>query len=211
MDFEKLSQQNIDELAENELANNFEREELIEKQFEKPVKLYRGMRALGVEEFDPMFNIKHRDKNEGPVIFATPDKAFASMFLVPEADDSWSIKGRFGNVYYMVIADRERYKKFDKGGSIYEIEDLDDFYCDKNKGMGDCEWVSKKIVKSSKEQRYSSAIEAMIKNGVRVYFVDNETFIKIKNSQDHGLNILQSMQSENQKQNRNIRELIDNE
>jgi hypothetical protein len=196
MNFEKNTQKDIDRASEEELVDVFEREELLEKQFEKPDKLFRGTRKQGIEEFDPKNNKKFRDKNEGPVVFATPDKAFASMFLVPEADDSWTIKGRLNGNWYTVIADREMYEQLDKGGSIYEIDDLDDFYCDEQKGMGKCEWVNKEKIKPAKEEQFDSALDAMLRAGVQVYFVDKDTFLKIKNSDDYGMSILRKIKSE---------------
>lgn len=196
MDFEKLSQKNIDRLGDEELADKFEMEDLTEKQFEKPKVLYRGLREKNIQESSPSFNTKIRDKNEGQVVFVTPDKAFAMMFLVPEADDSWTIKGRINGQYYTVIADKEIYKKLDKGGSVYEIRNLDDFYCDKNKGMGECEWISRKSVEHASEEQFDSALKAMIDSGVKVYFVDKETFVKIKNADDHGISILSKLQPE---------------
>ncbi|XLQ19753.1 MAG: hypothetical protein ACKUBY_04130 [Candidatus Moraniibacteriota bacterium] len=211
MNFENLKQNKIDRLADEELADNFEHEKIIEKQFEKPQKLYRGMSKKNIQEFDPSLNKKYRDGNEGSVIFATPDKAFASMFLVPEMNDGWTNKGKFGDVYYIVIGSEEHFRKFDNGGSIYEIDNFDDFYCDEKKGMGDCEWVSRDSVKPSSEELVESALDTMIENGVQVYFVDKEVFIKIHDSSDHGLTVLQNMQSENQKQGKNIKKLTDND
>jgi hypothetical protein len=44
----------------------------------------------------------------------------------------------------------------------------------------------------------------MIDNGVQVYFVGKQTFQKIRQAEDHGFSILQTIQSENQKLNKNV-------
>lgn len=183
----------------------------VENRQEKPQKLYRGTQKRNISQFDPHETKKYRDKNEGQVIFSTPDKAFATMFLVPEADDRWTTKGRFNGVWYTVIANEKIYRKLDEGGSVYEITDLDDCYCDQEKGMGECEWVSKDIVVPSSEEQYDSGLDVMIENGVQVYFVDNETFIAVKCAKDSGLSILQGIESENQKRNQNVKTLEDDD
>ena len=161
----------------------------------KPKTLYVAAQTKGIKELVPIKG-NYRDKNEGAVIFATPDKALASIFLIKNHNDSWTNLGYFGGILYVVIKmDRDEFLKKDRGGSIYEVSS-DDFDYKVDLGMGDKEWTSSKPVKPLKETFYTSALDTMIENGVNVYFVDKETFENIKNSEDHGRGILGSLVSE---------------
>lgn len=163
---------------------------------EKPQVLYHASPYRDIEEFEPRAH-SVRDPEEGPVVFATPSEVYASMFLV-RTDDRWSEKGRFNSIYYTVINDRQRFEEMDKGGSIY-VFPSDTFETDENKSMGSTEWTSKEPVKPLRKKDYDSGLEAMLEHGVQVYFVDTETWLKIKDSDDHGFSILLKQQSENQK------------
>lgn len=169
----------------------------------KPQILYHGTNKRDVKEFAPD-NKRIRNKQEGMVLFATPHKAFATMYLGPRPDDTWSNKGRFNDVYYIVIEDEERFRKEDNGGTIFTFSS-DTFTCDKNKGMGFSEWISKEQVIPIASEHFDSALNTMIDNEVQVYFVNQEKFKKIKTAKDHGVSILRKLQSENQKNNRNIK------
>lgn len=85
----------------------------------------------------------------------------------------------------------------------------DTFEYDPHKGMGDKEWTSRKSVKPLSEVRYASALDAMIENGVQVYFVDKKTFEDVGSSDNHGYTILTGLTSENERNNRNVRSLKD--
>lgn len=163
--------------------------------------LYHASQNPDIDVLEPRAE-SVRDPNEGPVIFATPNLPYATVFLI-NSDDSWTSKGRFGGTFYTVISDKNRFLEADKGGTIYTLPN-DTFYCDPEKGMGRNEWVSKEAVKPIEKKHYKSGIEAMIDASVQIYFVDKQTFQRIRHAKDHGLAILQSIQSENQKQNKNV-------
>ena len=167
----------------------------------KPKYLFHASQKSDIDLLEPRAG-SVRDPNEGPVVFATPSLPYATMFLV-NSDDSWTVKGRINKVFYTVISDKQRFLQADKGGTIYTLPSQT-FYCDPEKGMGWNEWVSKEPVKPIKRQHYQSGLQAMIDSGVQVYFVDKQTFQEIKKSQDHGFSILQSIQSENQRLNKNV-------
>ncbi|MBU1179453.1 hypothetical protein KJ885_00745 [Patescibacteria group bacterium] len=171
---------------------------------EKPKGLYHASSNKEVTEFEPRAE-SYRDPEEGPVVFATPDKAFASMFIVP-TDGSWVEIVTFDNVNCIAVADEERFKKLDKGGSIYSLPN-DQFECDINKSKNECEWTSRDTVKPEDQLDYDLGLDAMIENGVQVYFVDQATFEKIQQSDDLGLEILKSLKSENQKSGKNVKKL----
>jgi hypothetical protein len=165
---------------------------------EKPKVLYVAAQTKKIKELIPMKG-NYRDKDEGAVIFATPDRALASIFLIKNHNDSWTKLGYFGNMPYVVIKmERDKFLEKDQGGSIYEVSS-DNFDYKSDLGMGEKEWTSSKPTKPLKETFYTSTLDTMIENSVNVYFVDGETFENIKNSEDHGLSILNSLISENQK------------
>lgn len=169
---------------------------------DKPKVLYHGSPNKGIKIFEPRAE-SVRDKNEGSIVFATPSEAFASTFLVP-ADDSWTKMGRFDNVFFITISDRERYEIADQGGAIYTLP-LETFDCNSGKGMGYWEWASRTAVKPLAKTDYRSGLETMIEKGVQVLFVDQKTFGKIVNSDDHGNRILRSLRSENQRVEENVK------
>ena len=49
----------------------------------------------------------------------------------------------------------------------------------------------------------------MLENKVQVYFIDQETYKKIQESDDDGLSILKNLESENQKTGINVLDLED--
>lgn len=161
----------------------------------KPAVLYHASSNKNIKILEPKAE-SFRDSDEGPVIFATPDKGYASCFLVG-TNDSWTQIGRWGGedtAWNMIISDEKRFKKLDVGGAIYELP-ADSFYCDLNKGTGKSEWVSKISVKPIKKETCESGLKEMLKNGVNVFFVSKMIFYRMKVSKDHGYTILKNLQS----------------
>ncbi len=171
---------------------------------EKPEKLYHASADRTIERFEPRAD-SVRDRAEGPQVFAAPDKATASMFIVP-TDDRWVRKGAFDGVPYMVISDKQKFTELDKGGAIYHLPN-GTFQTNPNKGMGSLEWTSAEPVEPLAKEEYESGLETMLENGVQVYFVDAGTFAAITGSRDHGLSLLQASESENQRRGINVAEL----
>lgn len=165
--------------------------------------LYHASSNRNIELIEPKAE-SVRDKGEGPVVFATPDKAEASKFIVP-SDDTWTRKMRFGDVHVHIISDRGRYEKADKGGTIYHL-DANTFENDKTKGTG-TEWTSMVAVKPFEKEEYESGLQAQLENGVQVYFVDNDIFGRINKSDDHGYTIIKSLESENKARNVNVKDI----
>lgn len=168
-------------------------EEKIE--IEKPAFLYHASSTKNREEFEPR-NRTVRDPEEGPVVFATPDKAYASCFMVPGVDDSWCQISVFGDIHVMIISDEKRFKNSDKGGGIY-ILPSETFETDPEKSRTGREWTSKPAVKPIDKIEYKTGLEAMLENGVEVYFVNEKTFEEIREAEDHGLEILKTLKPEN--------------
>ncbi len=158
----------------------------------KPKILYHASQNKNLEIIEPRQET-FRNKSEGPVVFASSDKANVTKFLVP-SDDSWTKKLRFGKNHIHIISDKERYEKADKGGAIYYLESTL-FELDKNKVGGKNEWTSKIPTKPFNKEVFNSGLEAQLKNGVQVFFVDKETFNLIDKSKDHGKEIIKKLRA----------------
>ncbi len=167
---------------------------LSEKSFaskqEKPPVLFHASRNTEIAVFEPRAE-KTRDVNEGPKVFATPSRAMAGIFLV-DCDDSWVQSGSMDGVPYIIISDEERYKSLDTGGVIYSLPN-DTFENDPEKGLRELEWTSGESVTPIDRENVPSALEDMIKNGVKVYFVDKETYHSLQDALDHGESIVKAL------------------
>jgi len=161
---------------------------------DKPKYLYHASPNRDIEVFEPREGA-HRGLDEGPVVFATPNKIYVSMFLV-KTDDSWAQFGFFSDVPYFICADRKRYMESDKGGAIYTLPS-DSFASDPvHAGMVREEYTSKVAVRPVDKVEYNSGLQAMIDNNVNIYFVDKDTFTKMKKAEDHGWNIIKNLSPE---------------
>lgn len=164
---------------------------------EKPQIVYHSSHNPNIEEFIPR-DERVRDLSEGPVIFATPDKALASAFLIEDHSDDWTQIGFYNDVLVVVIcSDRDRFIEKDKGGTIYALPS-DSFNFNPDLGMGNREWTSHSNVKPINKIDYPSALDAMIENGAYVFFVDQKIFDAINRKNDYGADILLKSVSENQ-------------
>ncbi len=164
---------------------------------DKPQVLYHSSPNNNIELFEPTLGKRPRDFGHDPVIFATDNFTFATHFLVT-TDDSWTSDGAFNDVDYFVCGNKEKFLSNDKGGTIYTLP-ADTFTQLKRR-----EWFSKTSVKPISKIYLSSGLDAMLDQGVQFYFTDKDTFKKIRNSSDHGLEIIKTMRSENQIRNINI-------
>ncbi|MDP3954567.1 MAG: hypothetical protein Q8Q06_04085 [bacterium] len=169
---------------------------------EKPEFLYHGSPHRGIEELEPRAK-SHRDPAEGAQVFATQEMGLAAIFMTEKVAES----GLHDRIPYAIIAEpREDFIKNDKGGHIYVLPS-DGFVCDPEKGLREYEWTSKSPVRPVKTMEYNSALDAMIENGVQVYFIEPKTLQEIRQAKDMGLSILQRLESENQKRGVSIEEL----
>lgn len=157
---------------------------------EKPKFLYHSSKNSDIAKFEPRLG-KRRDLNEGAQIFATPSRAMATIFLV-ETDDSWTESGVMNGVPYIVISDRERFLKEDKGGTIYRLPS-DSFESDHTKGLRELEYTSNESVVPVSKENVVSALDAMLESGVKVFFADEDIFKMIKISDGRGEDIIKNL------------------
>jgi len=163
----------------------------------KPKVLYHASPNREIDIFEPR-RVGYRDPNEGPVVFATPDKALASIFML-KTDEKWSKIGRFTDngvttPWHLVVSSRRRLKKADSGGAIYSLPPKT-FDNSSQAGMGETEWVSKVSVKPLKKEVFESGVEEMIKLGVEVFVVSRKELKKMKPAEDHGLEIIKKLRA----------------
>ncbi len=159
---------------------------------DKPPILYHASPNNNIEIFEPRVGKRPHNFNEGPVLFATDDFAFATHFLV-NTKSTWTADGVLNGVHYYIACDQKRFMASDIGGTIYTLPS-ESFWPLKH-----LEWYSKSSVKPINKKYFPSGLQCMIQNKVQVYFVDLPTFQTIKNSNDHGLEILKNLISENSK------------
>lgn len=166
----------------------------------KPTFLYHASPNCDLKVIEPRKNTAPVGFKEGPVVFATDNFAFSTNFLVSH-DDSWANGGAFGDVLYFVINDEERFKKADNGGCVYLIPSKN--FINYNKR----EWFTRKSVKTNGKVQFGSGLDAMIITGVQVYFVSLKVYRDIQSAKDHGVSILNSMKSENEKRGIRVEKL----
>lgn len=158
----------------------------------KPDFLYHASPECHLEVIEPRRRTAPHGFKQGPVVFATDSFPFTTQFLVP-SDDSWANGGALGDTFFFVIGDKKRFLETDKGGCIYTVPS------DTFKKYYKREWFSKSKVKIVSKIHFSSGLDAMIINGVQVYFVDSALYQKIQKAEDHGMSILNNRESENEK------------
>jgi len=151
--------------------------ETLESLEKEPKELYHASDNKELQEFESRKE-KIRNPNEGPVVFATKDKAYASMFIV-RSDDAWTIKGQSGNDFFIGIADRKRYEVTDKGGAIYTFATKGFLTEPNQRGIRSKEWVSRENVRPVSKQIYSSGLEAMKSLGVKIFFINYDLLREI--------------------------------
>ncbi len=132
-----------------------------------------------------------RCDHEGPRVFASPGRALASMFLV-ESDDSWVQSGVMDDAPYIIISTKCDTEIWTLGGAIYALPS-ETFECDPSKGLGRDEWTSAVAVKPISMEVIPVALDDMLWHGVRIYFVDQDTFHQIRVAPDHGKAIVKSL------------------
>lgn len=160
------------------------KDELLGSLEKEPKYLYHASQNKEVEEFEPKKR-GVRDPSEGPVIFASQDKAYTSMFIV-KCDNAWTIKGQRDNDYFIAIADREKFEEADKGGAIYTLNSKGFITEPEQEGLRSKEWVSRKNVRPVSKEIYNSGLEAMKSSGVKVFFISYDLLNEINRMFDEG-------------------------
>jgi hypothetical protein len=131
---------------------------------EKPAYLYLGTHTAAIKELTPTAG-RVRDPEEGPVVFATPDKALASAFLVEGHNDAWMRIGYYDTLLVVVIqANRNDFITRDHGGYLYTVAG-DKFASNPNRGLGEKERTSIVPVRPAREKHCTSALDVTAQVG----------------------------------------------
>lgn len=154
----------------------------------RPSKLFHASPLVDIEEFEPR-NEYPRYTGETKLVFATPRRELAAMFLVPR-DIETEISIYDDRYVVFINSDKESFLKYDKGGAIYTLL-VDSFETDSVHGMGEIEWYSKTPVKPIDKVIYKTSIEAMNKFNVDRFFVDSDTFEKIRANPGDALKLVE--------------------
>ena len=167
---------------------------------DKPKFLYHASPNNNIKVLEPRAESLPEDWKNGDAVFATTSPEYASFFIV-STKDVWANMGNIGGVFYFVCADKDRFMKEDVGGTVYKLPS-EPF--NHHKGF---EWYSRKPVKPIGKTHIKSGLDFMIESGVQVYFIDEQTFKKIKNSKDNGAGIMNNIESENEKRGLEVKKL----
>lgn len=155
-----------------------------------PEFLYRGTPRKDVDLFTPKEKV-----NDRLVVSASSDRTTAIKFVVPIEDIKVKL-GTLGDTHYYVCAEEEKFKEMDIGGSIYLLPSNG---FEPAPEVGTHVWVNPNSVTPIGKEEISSALEAMIRAGVQVYFVSEEIFQRFKKFPEDRPEILKSLISENYK------------
>jgi hypothetical protein len=157
----------------------------------KPDILYHASENNHLIQLDPRTDEERLAHYGTSLLFATPYKPMAAMFLAPKTQDNEIT--RFGHIFAFIAATTsEEFIQKDLGGAIYTLPS-DSFSTNTDLNMPDTEFVAKESVKPIEKDVYTSALAAMKDNNVNVYFVDDSTLNAIRLADDHGLKIIQSL------------------
>jgi len=177
--------------------------EIHPEQHEKPLFLYHASPNRQIERFEPRAE-RVRRPDEGPRVFATPEIASATKFMM-DSDDSWVSLGQTNGVEFAVYGDRDKFLQLDQGGAVYVLPS-ESFAVDQPDEHPD-EWTSPKPVMPIEKIEYDSALEAMLSNGVQVFFVDQATLEKVRAAAgtEEIVEVLNNLESENKRLGRNVK------
>lgn len=169
--------------------------------------LFHGTRKRSLNILTP-FPGDQRDSKTGHVVFATPFFDYACCFMALSGGKGFYIaqRGLFSPRVF-VCADETGFRSNDIGGAVYYVS-AQGFSYNKDKGGGIAEWVNPKPVEVAEKTLFPSVLDAMIENYVQVFFVDKDKMTKIMELRSKGLKLLDSLRSENQKQQKNILPLV---
>ena len=138
-----------------------------------------------------------RHSNEGAVIFATPDPAYAYAFTVRPRGryrqdiSRWSFDG-VKTSWHIIIDDEGAFRHADLGGAVYRVA-ADQFDLDPTYNNGTPEWTARTAVVPLDKVIFKSSLAVMMEQGLLVHFVTPDVFDQIKASENHGWKIVKEL------------------
>jgi len=157
----------------------------------KPAILYHASKNNDLVQLDP--RTEGEKFADYPLLFATPYKPLAAMFLAPTYMPLEI--SRFGDRFVLLVqGNPDEFIARDQGGTIYVVLS-DTFETNEDLQMPDTEYVSSEAVIPIDYEVYTTSLEAMKSLGVNVYFVDGAKMHTIRNAEDHGEAIISGLQA----------------
>jgi bifunctional DNA-binding transcriptional regulator/antitoxin component of YhaV-PrlF toxin-antitoxin module len=206
--------------------------------------LYHGTPKKNINILEPRVGVRMGDslnetKQKGKSIHATTNKQIATGYMLNY--DLWGtqLKKRWATTmhgysepklprrckstdpYVVVIGDRAKLKKVDKGGTLFKINKTKSFKSAidrKDKIYGPYEYRSKRRIKPVDKIEYDSAVDAMIDNNMQVYIIskknwkkyikfmdkDSESWKTWRSPDRLSAKFIKTFTSENQKRKKNV-------
>ena len=137
-----------------------------------PNTLFHGSPYTDIEMIKPK-SLANRCKGQ-PIVFASHHIGLASLFMLKHHGKFACGRLPNGDIFYMTD-DKRRCITEDHGGAIYVVS-ATTFFCEAHVSLGVDEWISYAAVKPLSKFTLSSALEAILEFGVKVYFVDKHTY-----------------------------------
>jgi hypothetical protein len=169
---------------------------------EKPKILYHGTMVRGIKKFEPRVSKGYGEKF-GPLVYATHDFGVAVVFTM-NAKSTWHTGVSNGVTYVLITDPKEEFIKNDKGGTVYVFANKG-FEVDPKRGMGNFEWASKNSVLPIDTINIQSSLQAMMDEGIQVYFTDKKKLEEVESADYYGLRIIKDLVSENIKVGKNVK------
>lgn len=142
-------------------------------------------------------NLSVRNSDEGSVIFATPNQAYAYAFSIRPRGryrqdiSRWTING-VKTPWHITIDDETAFRNTDMGGAVYSVT-TEQFILDETFNHGTPEWTTRTAVVPLNKVIFDSSLAAMIEQGLQVHFVTADVFDRIKKAEDHGWIIVKEL------------------
>lgn len=140
-------------------------------------------------------SVRHND--EGAVIFATLDEAYAYAFTVRSRGryrqdiSRWSLDG-VKSPWHIIIDNEAAFRHTDLGGAVYRVAAAS-FVIDEEYDNGTPEWTARAAVVPVDKVSFTSSLKAMIEQGLYIHFVTPEVFDQIKSGKNHGWDIVKDL------------------
>lgn len=155
----------------------------------RPELLYHGSTRPLEGALEPV--LKHGTEDhvhEKPAVFATARKDLAALFMFP-MDVLASIGFEEDTAYICIWGTEAAYRPKDRPGYLHALPS--EGFEQVGKGY---EWQALEAVTPIETETYDSALDGMLANGVRVWFVDDEAlFDRIVAEKDNRLEILKDV------------------
>lgn len=153
--------------------------------------VYHSSTRVDLKVINPKKTLS-QDRHIGDYVFATEDKIYALMYLVPRG-----LVARMGKDIVpprvVVCASQNIYKKLDGPCALYELP-ASNFKSTPQEFLLGTELASKKPSIVLGKEIFNSSQLAFKKYGIRLYCVQDDVFNAINKSKDDGSEILKSCQ-----------------